>query len=990
MSEQPHSQLPDAWFRSLVERSPEMVFRFRCTEPAGYEYVSPAALTLTGVPAQAFLDDPETCRNLLAGGPTIVERILAAGDARQLHTVELRRPDGTTGWIEIDAVVVRDAAGVPIAVEGAARDVTSRVVAEREAMLEARILASIRDAVIATDVDGTITFWNTGAERLLGRRAADMLGGPIRAGIDLSVLAGTEGISAAVRDGTAWEGEVRIRDEDDVERILGVNLWPQADGTAVVSRVYIAWDATAARRSVEAAARLATLVEQADDAIYAVSPEGIVLTWNNGAERLTGIPAGDAIGHRSPLVVPPFDERSGLRRRVFGGEIQRLEDAQMRRADGSLIPVSILAGPVRGASGEVEALSVIARDARVRRDAEQALRFRTAILDAMEDAVIVTEPDRSIVLWSPGAVQVFGIPEAEALGHTLAEVAPHRVLGTTTDAAIHEIETGRTFRGDLEYTRPDGTLMVGEITASSFVGSEGRHLRIAVIRDVTDTRRATEAAGRLAAIVGTAGDLIATTDLDGRITSWNSGGEELLALRATDMLGRTLAAFLAPDSMPLAWGMRGRVLDGGERVAHGELMAVSRDGARIPLWSSLAAVRGPDGAATGISLIARDLRRRKSLEEQLRQAQKLEAVGRLSGGLAHDFNNLLTAVTGYAHLIEASVPAVGSVAEDARQILRATSRASELTQSMLAFSRGRPVEPRVVALDTLVDVTLPMLRRLIPERVELHTSIASGAALTADPAELELILVNLVINAAEAMPAGGLLGIDTALVDVDQAFADGHLGVVPGRFAQVEVSDTGIGMTPEVRDHIFEPYFTTKSAGAGTGMGLANVRASVDRAGGTIWVVSEPGTGTTFRLLFPAVDAPATASAAAPDPLPRGGSERILLVEDDPLVRALSTAVLRRAGYRLTVRSDPREAVDLDPRDFDLLVVDIVMPGLGGTALAGRLRVRRDDLPIVFMTGFTEQSVVGEIEVLTPEPLLQKPFTPAQLLAAVRSALDRG
>ena len=436
--------------------------------------------------------------------------------------------------------------------------------------------------------------------------------------------------------------------------------------------------------------------------------------------------------------------------------------------------------------------------------------------------------------------------------------------------------------------------------------------------------------------------------------------------------------------------MRGRVLAGSQRVAHGELLAVTRDRTRVPLWSSLAAVRDADGTATGISVIARDLRSRKALEDQLRQAHKLEALGRLSGGLAHDFNNLLTAVTGYAHLIEAAVPAGSPVGEDARQILRATGSASELTKAMLAFSRGRPLEPRVIELDAVIAELLPMLRRLIPERVELHTSIASAAALTADPAELELILVNLVINAAEAMPEGGWLGIETALVDLDQGFADRHLGMVPGRFAQIEISDTGIGMTPEVRERIFEPFFSTKAAAPGTGMGLATVRATVDRAGGNIWVASQPGAGSTFRLLFPAVDAPASAPAvAAADPMPPGGTERILLVEDDALVRALATAVLRRAGYRLTVRSDPREAVDLNPHDHDLMVVDMVMPGLGGTALAGRLRERRDDLRIVFMTGFTERNVAVEINALTPEPLLQKPFTPAQLLAAVRTALDR-
>jgi PAS domain S-box-containing protein len=920
-----------------------------------------------------------------------VERVLGSGEAHQLLVVQLRRPDGSTSWCEVDAQVIHDDAGTPVAVEGAARDVTARVRAERAAALEARILESIRDAVIATDAEGLVTFWNTGAERLLGAAASDMLGRPLTVGVDASNLGGYADLEAAMAEGRPWEGDVRLHDERQVpgERILEVISWPQDDEGMPAGRVFIAWDVTAARRSIEATTRLATIVEQADDAIYALSPEGMVLSWNRGAEQLTGIAAHDAIGHPSPLAVPSFEERRQILRGILEGRTHQFEGAQMRRADGTPVPVSLRAGPVRGPSGEVIAISVVARDERARREAEQALLFRTAMLDAIEDAVIVTDDGARIVLWSPGAVHVFGIAEADALGRAFGEVIPNRVVGSTVDAALGQIDSGGTFRGDVEYAHPDGRRLVGEVTASGVTGADGRHLRIAVIRDVTAVRHASDVASRLAAIVETAGDVIATTDLDGRLTSWNPGGEELLAFRSADMLGRTLAAFLAPESVPLAWAMRGRVLEGAERVAHGELIAVARDGTRIPLWSSLAAVRGADGVATGMSVIARDLRRRKSLEEQLRQAHKLEAVGRLSGGLAHDFNNLLTAVTGYAHLIEAAVPAEDAVAEDARQILRATGRATELTKAMLAFSRGRPLEPRTVELDAVIGEMLPMLRRLIPERVELHTSIASSAALTADTAELELILVNLVINAAEAMPDGGWLGIETSLVDLDQAFADGHLGVEPGRFVQIEVSDTGIGMSAEVRSHIFEPFFSTKPAGTATGLGLATVRATVDRAGGTIWVASEPGSGTVFRILFPAVDAPATAPAPAPDPLPRGGTERLLLVEDDALVRALATAVLRRAGYRLTVRSDPREAVTLDPADVDLMVVDVVMPGLGGTALAGRLRALRPDLRIVFMTGFTERDIAAEIDALTPEPLLQKPFTPAQLLASVRNALDR-
>jgi two-component system cell cycle sensor histidine kinase/response regulator CckA len=282
-----------------------------------------------------------------------------------------------------------------------------------------------------------------------------------------------------------------------------------------------------------------------------------------------------------------------------------------------------------------------------------------------------------------------------------------------------------------------------------------------------------------------------------------------------------------------------------------------------------------------------------------------------------------------------------------------------------------------------------MLRRLLPERVELRTDLASGAALRADPSELESILVNLALNASDAMPDGGRLSVETALVAIDERFASDHLGVAPGQYAQLVVSDTGIGMTAEVRGHIFEPFFTTKGGGAGTGVGLATVHATVDRAGGTIWVTSEPGEGASFRIMFPAVAAPVPALEEAPAPLPPGGTERILLVEDDVLVRALATAVLRRAGYALTVRSDPRDALELDPSSFDMLVTDIVMPGLGGPALVTRFRDRRPDLRVVFMTGFAERDAADQVAQLTVEPLLLKPFTPVVLMRAVRQALDR-
>ena len=857
-----------------------------------------------------------------------------------------------------------------------------------DAELAARILGAIRDAVIAVDTRGAVTFWNAGAERLLARPADQALGRHIRELFPVGTLSGHEALAEAMRNGTLWEGDVRLRPDGGDERTLEVLAYPVQTAGDAPGSLLIAWDVTSARAGVDAARLLATIVEQADDAIYAVDGQGRVLSWNRGAERLTGLAAEDVLGGRSPLARPSYDERTPTRQSVLAGATVRVDDAAMRHKDGSLVPVSYTASPVPGRFGEPRALSVIARDARPRRAAEHGLRLRQAIMEAMSDAVVAIDGDRAIVLWGAGAERLFDIAARDAIGRRIDEVLGWGIAEDLAGRATAAIEAGEVFRGDISFTRPGGNL-VGEVALSAVKDADGCPLLVAVIRDVTDARRAAELSSRLAAIVESADDMIIASTVDGVITSWNAGATRLLGWEAREIIGRTLAAFLAPESVPEVWALRTRLLKDGATAESGELQAVAKGGTRIPVWGSLAPILGADGQPIGISVVARDLRQRKSLEDQLRQANKLEAVGRVADGLAHDFNNVLTAVTGYAGLIEAEVEADDPIAEDARQIVRATARAAELTRSLLAFSRGKPLEPQVVSLDAVLDDQMPMLRRLLPERVELRADLASGAAFRADPAELELILVNLALNASDAMPDGGRLSVETALVKLDERFAAEHLGVTPGDHAQLVVTDTGQGMTVEVLDRIFEPFFTTKGGKSGTGVGLATVRATVDRAGGTIWVTSAPGRGASFRILFPAVSAPDARPDVVAVPLPPGGTERILLVEDDVLVRALATAVLRRAGYALTVRSDPREALDLDPASFDLLVTDIVMPGLGGPTLASRFRARRPDLRVVFMTGFAERDAAEQVGQLTIEPLLLKPFAPVDLMTAVRRALDR-
>ena len=985
--------------RTLLDRSPDMLFRVRLGDPPRFAFVSRAAEAIVGVTAEALLADIGLLSTLLMDDDTPEDetglsvpsgRILGLPPDRLPERVRLpiQRPDGSRAWVEVDLAVARDASGVPVSIDGSVRDVTDLVTAQRRVAFEARILAAIADAVVVTDADARVTFWNAGAERIFRIPAGGAIGRSMTVMFPDDRASGHEPLRDAVSRSEIWEGDVRLADPDGSIRVLEVVSYPFHEDEPRPARVSLVWDVTPQREATDAAARLAALVDQAEDAIYTVDGDGTVLTWNAGAEHLTGIPASEAIGAPGPLAADP-ETRAEIRRLVVDeGATFSFSDAELRTAGDGRVPVSVSLSPVRGPDGQVSAILAIARDERPRVEADRQLRFRDAILAAVDDAVIATDHDERLVYWSPGAERMFGIAAADAIGRGTAEVAPFRLIGSTAAEAQAALAAGRPLRIDAEYTRGDGSTFIGETHASLMTGPGGTLVGLGVIRDVTAVRRAASDSARLAAIVEGAGDIIVGTALDGMVQTWNPAAERALGYSAAEMAGRTIATYIVPADLPKAFELRERVIVGGEPSAAAEFTYVTKAGDTFPAWVVIAPVRGPEGEITGISAIGHDLRERKNLEEQLRQAQKLEAVGRLAGGIAHDFNNLLTAISGYASLLLAEVPEGGPAAADVGAILDAADRAGELTRSLLSFSRGKPREPRLVALDGVVAGVGPMLHRLLPEAVEVVLDARSDTTLLVDPTELELALVNLAVNGADAMPGGGRLEIRARSIEVDRAFADAHLGVTPGRHAELLVRDSGAGIPAEVRAHLFEPYFTTKGDRGGTGLGLSTVHAFVEQAGGTIWVDSEPGRGTVFRILVPeTAGTPEPARTARARRAP-GGSERVAIVEDDPTVRALATTILSRAGYRLTVKADPREAASLDPASLDLLLTDVVMPHLDGPGLTARLRAIRPDLPVLFMSGYTDRTDASDMSPLTSQPLLAKPFGPVELLAAVRRALD--
>ncbi|HET8654184.1 MAG TPA: ATP-binding protein [Longimicrobiaceae bacterium] len=494
-------------------------------------------------------------------------------------------------------------------------------------------------------------------------------------------------------------------------------------------------------------------------------------------------------------------------------------------------------------------------------------------------------------------------------------------------------------------------------------------------------------------ILATTADLLIVVDAGGLIRIANGATGAVLGFAEGALIGAPVETLAPPGA-----GARLREVLDRPVVRDEEQQLRRRTGELVDVSVSASHLLGADDRSVGVVIVARDIRDRKRAEralrereEELRQAQKMEAIGRLAGGVAHDFNNLLTVISGQAQLLRDEPGDADEALTSLEEILQAADRASGLTRQLLAFSRRQVLEPRVLELNAVVSGVERMLRRLIGEDVQLSVSLAPEAGrVEADPGQLEQVLMNLSVNARDAMPGGGTLTLTTAAAVV----GDGADGLAPGRYAVLHVRDTGGGMTPETISHIFEPFFTTKEQGKGTGLGLSTVYGIVKQSGGAVRVDSELGRGTTFEVFLPQCDAPLP-GVDARDWVggPQSGTETVLLAEDDQAVRTLARQILTRRGYRVIEASDGWEAIrlcDAHPGRVDLLLTDVVMPGLGGRELAERLRRRRPELAVLYMSGYPDEELARHGLHERGVALLQKPFGPTALADRVREMLAPG
>ncbi len=554
-------------------------------------------------------------------------------------------------------------------------------------------------------------------------------------------------------------------------------------------------------------------------------------------------------------------------------------------------------------------------------------------------------------------------------------------------------ETGG-YEDEYRIVRLDGSIRWIWARSYPVRDKQGQVLRFAgIAEDVTERKSLEQDRARLAAIVEHAEDAMVSMSLDGVVISWNEGAERQYGYTDEEMIGRPISVLFPPDKY-LEYQQTMKKVRKGEAIPAYETTRRRKDDTLINISLSISPIEIRDGAVVGASKIAHDLTRVKELEEQFRQAQKMEAVGRLAAGVAHDFNNLLTVISGYGELLLDMVPDGAPARELLLEIRNAVQRAAALTRQLRIFSRKQRFDLRVVELDSLVAGSANMLKRLVGEDVEIVAVLGSAPGrVKSDPGQLEQVVMNLVVNARDAMPRGGRITIETARTVVEQTSVCCAKGVNPGRYILLAVSDTGCGMDERTRARAFEPFFTTKEKDKGTGLGLAMVDGFIRQCGGHVLVHSEPGVGTTFEVYLAEVD---DAMGVVPQaPIVEATTrcdETVLLVEDEASVRSLARQILQKGGYTVLEAARSDEAVRLAESHhgvIHLLVSDVAIPGMGGPALAEEILALKPGIKMLFLSGYADAAADRPGILASEIAFLGKPFTPNTLLRTVRNTLDR-
>ncbi|SEN75270.1 PAS domain S-box protein [Bradyrhizobium sp. OK095] len=741
-------------------------------------------------------------------------------------------------------------------------------------------------------------------------------------------------------------------------------------------------------------------VESSDDSIIMQTLNGSIIGWNAAAERLYGYSAEEAVGQPTSILLPPDRHEEGkdyLQRIARGERIEHFETVRLRK-DGTPVDISVSLSPIRGASGEIIGASGSARrltDARqTERALQQQIEERRQLFDASQDLIMIMDSRGHIVQISPSCEAVLGYRPDEMIGRSGVDFIHPAHLDQSREEMRALRRGGSPKLADTRCFHKDGR----EVWLS-WLGnwSDQANRFFFVGRDMTEARLAEESlreSEQLARnIVETALDAFVQTDDRSTILNWSSRAEELFGWRRDEVLGRNAVDLIVAE------GERERVkvglarfletADGQTLNRRRELMVRRRDGKEFKAELSVTALRRREGIL--FNVFYRDLTDKIASEERIRHAEKMEAVGQLTGGVAHDFNNILTVITGTIEILADAVAREPELVAITKMIDEAAGRGAELTQHLLAFARKQPLQPREIDVNSLIIDTAKLLRPTLGEQIQIESVFEDeNCVAIVDPNQLTTAILNLALNARDAMPSGGKLIVETGAAYLDEIYA-GANDVPPGHYVLIAVSDTGTGIPANMLARVFDPFFTSKGPGKGTGLGLSMVYGFIKQSAGHIKIYSEEGHGTTIKMyLPPGKTATAVGEGVTPAPI-EGGHETILVVEDDRLVRDYVLAQLHSLGYVTLQAANAAEAVAIvaTGKPFDLLFTDVIMPGkMNGRQLADALMKTRPDLRVVYTSGYTENAIIHHGRLDSGVLLLAKPYRKSDLARIIRKALS--
>lgn len=744
-----------------------------------------------------------------------------------------------------------------------------------------------------------------------------------------------------------------------------------------------------------------------------------VIIWNSALEVLTGIKAADVLGLENLWKIFYDSERPLLADLILDDALDDLPKYYSRCQRSPLIDggiqaegwyrdpageghyITISAAPIRDRHGSLVGALQVIEDITERKRAQDAhektRRQLQLILDAAGEGINGVDTQGRITFVNPAAAEMVGWSQEELLGRNQHELMHHsREDGSpfpepecAVAAACCE---GRPYKGSDElFWRKDGTHFYAECNCSP-IREDGELVGAVIIyKDMTERRQAQEQLLKLSQAVMQSPVSIMITDTNGNIEFVNPRFTQVTGYEADEVIGRNPKLLQSGKTSPeLYQGLWDTITSG--RVWTGELYNRYKSGATHWEHATISPIRNSAGVISHFMAFMESISERKKLEEQLRQAQKMEAIGQLAGGVAHDFNNILTVIMGFGQLLQHSLPSGDPMLENMEQILDAADRATHLTRSLLAFSRKQVMLLHQVELSELARKHVKFLVRIIGEDVTLKTSFCDEELMVmADSGQIEQVLMNLATNARDAMPGGGELTIKTETVQLDKEFHRLHGYGMPGRYALLTVTDTGTGMDPETQQKIFEPFFTTKLPGRGTGLGLSIVYGIIKQHGGYVTIFSQRGFGTTFSIYLPLNTAKAQPVEKTAGFVPEGGNETVLVVEDDAAVGRLVESVLKRYGYNVILTGSGEEALEIYEsrwRDINLALLDVIMPKMNGKQLCEKLRERSPQLKVLFLSGYTADLIQDKGISMDGVDIIRKPAKPIELARKVREMLD--